>query len=150
MFFRTLVDKILVCPYLIISHCTKNKFTIKGFFSNCGGPTPQFPADLVTYTEEILTGKLHFLCSATIWISTIQNEVETWSRGTIWQKHCMKSVRNRSFSGPHFPVFELNTEKYEVSLIFLNAWKIRTRKTLNTDTFHAVKEPVDDVISLIT
>ena len=25
---------------------------------------PQFPADLVTFTEEILSGKLHFLCSA--------------------------------------------------------------------------------------
>ena len=25
---------------------------------------PQFPADLVTFTEEILNGKLHFLCSA--------------------------------------------------------------------------------------
>ena len=27
---------------------------------------PQFPADLVTFTEEILNGKLHFLCCA-IW-----------------------------------------------------------------------------------
>ena len=26
-------------------------------------PNPQFPADLVTITEEILNGKLHFLCS---------------------------------------------------------------------------------------
>ena len=25
-------------------------------------PNPQFPADLVTITEEILNGKLHFLC----------------------------------------------------------------------------------------
>ena len=25
-------------------------------------PNPQFPADLVTFTEEILYGKLHFLC----------------------------------------------------------------------------------------
>ena len=25
---------------------------------------PEFPADLVTFTEEILNGKLHFLCSA--------------------------------------------------------------------------------------
>ena len=25
----------------------------------------QFPADLVTFTEEILNGKLHFLCSVT-------------------------------------------------------------------------------------
>ena len=24
---------------------------------------PKFPADLVTFTEEILNGKLHFLCS---------------------------------------------------------------------------------------
>ena len=26
-------------------------------------PSPQFSADLVTFTEEILNGKLHFLCS---------------------------------------------------------------------------------------
>ena len=26
-------------------------------------PNSQFPADLVTFTEEILNGKLHFLCS---------------------------------------------------------------------------------------
>ena len=26
-------------------------------------PKPQFSADLVTFTEEILNGKLHFLCS---------------------------------------------------------------------------------------
>ena len=25
---------------------------------------PQFPEDLVTFNEEILNGKLHFLCSA--------------------------------------------------------------------------------------
>ena len=26
-------------------------------------PNPQFPADLVAFTEEIFNGKLHFLCS---------------------------------------------------------------------------------------
>ena len=26
-------------------------------------PNPQVPADLVTFTEEILNGKLHFLCN---------------------------------------------------------------------------------------
>ena len=26
-------------------------------------PNPQFPADLATFLEEILNGKLHFLCS---------------------------------------------------------------------------------------
>ena len=28
-------------------------------------PNPKFPADLVTFTEENLNGKHHFLCSAT-------------------------------------------------------------------------------------
>ena len=28
------------------------------------GTNTQFPADLVKFTEEILNGKLHFLCSA--------------------------------------------------------------------------------------
>ena len=27
------------------------------------GPNPQFSADLITFTEETLNGKLHFLCS---------------------------------------------------------------------------------------
>ena len=27
-------------------------------------PNPQFPADLITFTEELLNGKIHFLSSA--------------------------------------------------------------------------------------
>ena len=34
------------------------------------------------------------------------------------KKHFVKSVRIRSYSGPHFPVFGLNTERYGVSLHF--------------------------------
>ena len=34
-------------------------FSVKGFFSKCD----QIPADSVTFTEEILQGKLYFLCS---------------------------------------------------------------------------------------
>ena len=30
--------------------------------------------------------------------------------------HCVKSVRVRNYSGSHFPAFELNTERYRVSL----------------------------------
>ena len=33
------------------------------------GPNPQFSADLVTFTEEILNGKLHFLCSVSLIIT---------------------------------------------------------------------------------
>ena len=36
----------------------KMKFSVKDFFSKCD----QFPADLVTFTEKIFNGKLHFLC----------------------------------------------------------------------------------------
>ena len=45
--------------------------------------------------------------------------------------HCVKSVRIRSFSRPYFPAFGLNTE------IQSECGKIRTRKTPNTDIFHA-------------
>ena len=52
---------------------------------------------------------------------------------------CVKSVRIRSYSGPHFPAFELNTERYSVSLrIHSRCAKTRTRITSNRDTFYAM------------
>ena len=53
--------------------------------------------------------------------------------------HCVKSAHIRSYPGPYFPAFGLNTERYGVSLrIQSECEKIRTRITPNTDTFHAV------------
>ena len=53
--------------------------------------------------------------------------------------HCVKSVRIRSYSGPHFPAFGLNTERYFVSVrIQSGCGKIRTRITPNTNNFYAV------------
>ena len=53
--------------------------------------------------------------------------------------HSAKSVCIRSCSSPYFPAFELNTERYKVSLrIQSECMKTRTRITPNTDTFHAV------------
>ena len=44
-----------------------------------------------------------------------------------------------SYSGPHFPAFGLNMERYSVSLrIQSECGKMRTRITPNTDTFHAL------------
>ena len=40
----------------------KMKFSITDFFSKCD-QICKFPEDLVTFTEEILNGKFHFLCS---------------------------------------------------------------------------------------
>ena len=55
------------------------------------------------------------------------------------QSTCVKSVQIRSFSGPYFPVFGLNTERYFVSLRIQSEYgKIRTKKTPYLDTFHAV------------
>ena len=52
----------------------------------------------------------------------------------------MKSVLIRSFSGPYSPAYELNTERYGVSLhMQYECGKRRTRKTPNTDTFHVVR-----------
>ena len=63
---------------------------------------------------------------------------QLWSTKTFTQKHCVKSVRIRSYSGPHFSAFELNTERYGVSLrIQSQCWKMPTRITPNTDTFYA-------------
>ena len=51
----------------------------------------------------------------------------------------MKSVHIRRYSGLHFPAFGLNTERYGVSFrIQSECGKMRTRLTLNRDTFYAV------------
>ena len=58
--------------------------------------------------------------------------------------HCVKSVRIRSHSGPHFPAFGLNTERCAASLrIQAACGKMRTRTTPNTGTFHAAHPPTD-------
>ena len=55
-------------------------------------------------------------------------------------EHCVKSVRVWNCSGPYFPAFGRNTERYSVSLrIQFECKKIRTRKTANMDNFHAVE-----------
>ena len=53
--------------------------------------------------------------------------------------HCVKSVRIRSYSGPHFPAFGLNMERYSISLrVQSECGKMRTKIIPNTDTFCAV------------
>ena len=71
-------------------------------------PNPQETSDSVTFTEEILDGKLHFLCCKTF----LPHRNES---NNSYHIHCVKSVYIRSFSGLHFPAFGLNTERYGVS-----------------------------------
>ena len=57
----------------------------------------------------------------------------------LWIIHCVKSVRIRSYSGPHFPAFGLSTERYSVSLrVQSECGKMGTRISPNTDTFYPV------------
>ena len=53
--------------------------------------------------------------------------------------YCVKSVFIWSYSGPYFPACGLNMERYEISLrIQSKCVELRTRITINTNTFHAV------------
>ena len=56
-----------------------------------------------------------------------------------YRGHCVKGVRNRSYSGPFLPAFGLNTERCSVSLrIKSECGRIRARITPNKDTFYVV------------
>ena len=58
-----------------------------------------------------------------------------FSRGT----HCVKSLRIWIYSGPYFPAFGLNTERYGEPFIIQYKWrKTQTRITPNIDIFYAV------------
>ena len=53
--------------------------------------------------------------------------------------HCVKNVRIRSYSGPHFSDFELNTDRYTVLLCIQSEYRrIQTRITPNTDASFTV------------
>ena len=60
-------------------------------------PDPQLPADLVTFTEEILKGKLHFLCSERYLGIFIR--MKSWSKFLekfiIFLRHCELVLKKR-------------------------------------------------------
>ena len=53
--------------------------------------------------------------------------------------HCVKSVHIQSFSGPYFPTFGLNTERYGVSLRIQSECGKLWIKKLQIRTLHEVK-----------
>ena len=59
----------------------------------------------------------------------------------VVHNHCVKSVLIRSYSGPYFSGFGLNTERYSVSLRTQSeCGKMWTRITPNMDTFNTVND----------
>ena len=85
----------LLCVLLfkVLKNTPYKKSSVKDFLSKCKQICRK-TRDLFTFTKYMLNENLHFLCSNT--------------------RHCAKSVHNRSFSGPHFLAFGLNTERYRV------------------------------------
>ena len=66
--------------------------------------------------------------------ASIESRIELWICF-----HCVKSVLIRNFSGPYFPTFRLNTERYSVTHpIQFEYVEIWTRETPNTDIFNAM------------
>ena len=65
----------------------KMKFSIKDFFSKC--------ADLVTFTEEILNWKLHFLCSAVCNAHDVSPQLSLFlSHGFHWKQSVLYDTNN--------------------------------------------------------
>ena len=72
-------------------------------------------------------------------MSWVKERLKKFLSGEINHIHCVKCVRIPSYSGPYFPAFGLNTERYGLPLgIQSECGKRWTRITPNTDTFHAV------------
>ena len=64
-----------------------------------------------------------------------------YSRGSPC--HFVKSGRIRSFPGPYFPAFGLNTEIYSVNVRIQSVCgEITTRKNPNADTFYSLREVI--------
>ena len=72
------------------------KFFIKDFFSKCE-KNPEFTADLVTFTEQILTEKLHVFVQ---WFK-FSEVAEIWCVGTRYKQTCVPAFVSFQF----FPVF---------------------------------------------
>ena len=110
---------------------------------------------MATFTKKILNGKFHFLCMWSpvkhLWWSFSGRM--TFSRYLFLQNssHGAKSVRIRSYSGPHFSRIFPHSDRirrdsispYSV-LMRKNPGKTRTRITPNTDSFYAVVNGVNN------
>ena len=78
----------------------------------------------------IFRGSLFAVDQSLMFTSSLFTTLKVW---TSW-----KVSKYRVFSGPYFSVLGLNTEIYGVNLYSQSEYrKMRTRKTLYLDTFHA-------------
>ena len=79
-------------------------------------PNPQFPADLVTFTEKMLNGKLFFLCSVGI-LFTLSKSLKL----IRFRKHCWLE-KNSPKSFP-LKISLVNVNKSEKTAVFITFTK---------------------------
>ena len=105
-------------------------------------PNPQSPADLVSITEEIFSGKLHFLCAECF--SVFQNNIaiSPWQMEKLRENLLYKKKKNKKKQtslGHHFvlmflhsvPIFRCSNDGYE-------SWR------LNAMYWYFLKYPLKD------
>ena len=81
-------------------------------------PNPHVPADLITFTEEILNGKLHFLCSV----------VRAWMM--LWWIEIGLSFLNKSWNDDdlsQYVIFSAHSFKEFILLLRSLLWNIQTK-----------------------
>ena len=126
-------------------NCAKNEVFHEG--NQILLPNPQEYVHLVTFTEEILNEKRCFFVNADILDRDykFKKYIHLSINVSVFRIvvfvirndfHCMKSLQIRSFSGPYFPLFGLNTVIYSANLLIQS--EFREIKTLYLDTFYAV------------
>ena len=81
-------------------HCAKNEVFHSGFIQQIW-PNPQVAADLFTFTEKILNGKIHFMCSVNSNIISVTSftanmiNTDAW-KNMHWADHqSMQTARTR-------------------------------------------------------
>ena len=76
------------------------KFFIKDFLGKFPCPNPEEYVDLVTFTEELLNGKLHFLCS--VWSTKVIKCIyETFLHSCTSSDGFNLKTPDRSFRNDH-------------------------------------------------
>ena len=90
-------------------------------------PNPQFPADFVTCTKEILNGKLHFLCSVLMLLIL-------WVNLLIHSKYRKIRTRNKCLFGH----FSSSAKRYKTSFGKPFTWFQTSSRKVNLDEFRYV------------
>ena len=80
----------------------------------------QESADLVTFTEEILTAKLHFLCS------DVSENIKNVLSSRLYEKHCFK--KEHSWEVFHFQITAAAVRRCSSKKVFVKILQISQEK----------------------